>query len=160
MEILTTIVKWIPKSLRKTYKTKGACMTSTMTPSRPYLVNAMLKWILDNNMIPLLIVNINEENIEAPLQYFDQNADVIFDISEQACYDLNVSDDTVIFYAQFGEDAIDHKICLPMKAILGIYAEESGKGMRFTDNNEYDGMETIDTTSSVRKLPSYLEVVK
>ena len=65
MEILTKLVKWIPRSIMTRYRNNGDCMQNkdyTMSPSRPYLLRAMLCWVLDNNLTPLLIVNIKDNN--------------------------------------------------------------------------------------------------
>jgi stringent starvation protein B len=47
-----------------------------MTSSRPYLVRAIHEWILDNEMTPHLLVDIEGEGVEVPAQQ-GQNGKIV-----------------------------------------------------------------------------------
>ncbi|MGL5974060.1 MAG: ClpXP protease specificity-enhancing factor SspB, partial [Aeromonas sobria] len=41
----------------------------TMTPSRPYLLRAFFDWLLDNDLTPHLVVNVNLPHVMVPMQF-------------------------------------------------------------------------------------------
>ena len=55
-----------------------------MTSSRPYLVRAIHEWILDNELTPHLLVDIEGEGVEVPAQ---QQAE-LFEIIEGSKADI------------------------------------------------------------------------
>jgi stringent starvation protein B len=125
-----------------------------MTHSRPYLVRAIHEWILDNDMTPHLLVDIEGEGVEVPAQQ-GQNGKIVLNISPQAVEGLMLGNDAIGFRARFGGISTD--VYVPVEAVLAIYAKENGRGMVFTD----DGGEPSPDSSGSRpgKRPA-LKIVK
>ncbi len=124
-----------------------------MTTSRPYLVRAINEWILDNEMTPHLLVDIESQGVEVPAQQ-GQNGKIVLNISPVAVEGLNLGNDAISFRARFGGIAND--VYVPLDAVLAIYAKENGRGMVF---NEDDEPEPDDSGGSEKKRPS-LKIVK
>jgi stringent starvation protein B len=125
-----------------------------MTTSRPYLVRAIHEWILDNDMTPHLLVDIEGEGVEIPAQQ-GQNGKIVLNISPSAVEGLNLGNDAVAFRARFGGIATD--VHVPLDSVLAIYAKENGRGMVF--NEDENDPEPGDSTSKTSKRPS-LKIVK
>ncbi len=104
-----------------------------MTRSRPYLVRAIHEWILDNDMTPHLLVDIEGDGVEVPAQQ-GQNGKIVLNISPQAVEGLMLGNDAIGFRARFGGISTD--VYVPVDSVLAIYAKENGRGMVF---NEDDG---------------------
>ena len=104
-----------------------------LTSRRPYLLRAMHEWITDNNQTPHIVVDANVEAVEVPRQYV-QGGKIILNISHSATQGLVLGNDAVKFRARFGTVAFD--VTVPIAAVLGVYARETGQGMIFSDNEE------------------------
>jgi len=102
-----------------------------MTRSRPYLVRAIHEWILDNEMTPHLLVDIEGDGVEVPAQQ-GQNGKIVLNISPQAVEGLMLGNDAIGFRARFGGISTD--VYVPVDAVLAIYAKENGRGMVFNDD--------------------------
>lgn len=124
-----------------------------MTTSRPYLVRAINEWILDNEMTPHLLVDIESQGVEVPAQH-GQNGKIVLNISPVAVEGLNLGNDAISFRARFGGIAND--VYVPLDAVLAIYAKENGRGMVF---NEDDEPEPDGSGGSEKKRPA-LKIVK
>lgn len=101
-----------------------------MTPSKPYLIRALREWIIDNQCTPHLLAKTNHEGIEIP-QGYAQNNQIVLNISEQAVVNFGVEHIAVAFWARFG--GVEQRVWIPMGAIVGIYARETGEGMQFAE---------------------------
>lgn len=102
-----------------------------MTHSRPYLVRAIHEWILDNEMTPHLLVDIEGERVEVPAQQ-GQNGKIVLNISPQAVEGLMLGNDAIGFRARFGGISTD--VYVPVESVLAIYAKENGRGMVFNED--------------------------
>ena len=102
-----------------------------MTRSRPYLVRAIHEWILDNDMTPHLLVDIEGEGVEVPAQQ-GQNGKIVLNISPQAVEGLMLGNDAIGFRARFGGISTD--VYVPVEAVLAIYAKENGRGIFLMKN--------------------------
>jgi stringent starvation protein B len=129
-------------------------MVLSMTSSRPYLVRAIHEWILDNDMTPHLLVDIEGEGVNIPAQQ-GQNGKIVLNISPSAVEGLNLGNDAVAFRARFGGIATD--VYVPLDSVLAIYAKENGRGMVF--NEDENGPEPSDPAGKTGKRPS-LKIVK
>ena len=125
-----------------------------MTTSRPSLVRAIHEWILDNNMTPHLLVDMEGEGVEVPAQQ-GQNGKIVLNISPVAVEGLDLGNAAVSFRARFGGIATD--VYVPVDAVLAIYAKENGRGMVFSDDG--DEPEPSDSSKPQSKRPS-LKIVK
>ncbi|HWK74237.1 MAG TPA: ClpXP protease specificity-enhancing factor [Povalibacter sp.] len=97
---------------------------------RPYLLRAMHEWISDNQQTPHIVVDASIEGVDVPRQYV-QGGKIILNISLNATSSLNLSNDGVVFRARFG--AATYDVSVPILAVLGIYARETGQGMIFSE---------------------------
>jgi len=103
-----------------------------VTSRRPYLLRAMHEWITDNQQTPHIVVDAHLQGVEVPRQ-FVQNGKIILNISYSATNGLTMGNDAVRFHARFG--SVTHDVMVPVLAILGIYARETGQGMIFSDSD-------------------------
>jgi stringent starvation protein B len=109
-------------------------MSDTPAKSRrPYLLRAMHEWITDNNQTPHIVVDAAVPGVEAPRQYV-QGGKLILNVSYNATSGLAMSNEVVRFRARFG--GVTHDVSVPVGAILGIYARETGQGMLFSEPEE------------------------
>lgn len=100
------------------------------SPRRPYLLRAMHEWMTDNQQTPHMVVDAGLEGVEVPRQYV-QEGKIILNISHAATAGLSLANDRVEFNARFGGQT--HHVRVPMQAVLGIYARETGQGMIFSE---------------------------
>jgi stringent starvation protein B len=97
---------------------------------RPYLLRAMHEWISDSNQTPHVVVDAAMEGVEVPRQYV-QGGKIILNVSTSATSMLSLGNDIVRFRARFG--AATYDVSVPIAAVLGIYARETGQGMIFSE---------------------------
>lgn len=105
-----------------------------MSPSRPYLLNALYEWILDNNCTPYIAVNATYEDTIVP-QEFVRNGQIVLNISPTAVHKFGINKNVLQFSARFG--GVSRDLFIPLPAITAIYAKETGGGMVFPAD-EYD----------------------
>ena len=105
-----------------------------MNSSRPYLIRAIHEWILDNEMTPHLLVDIEGEGVDVPAQQ-GQNGKIVLNISPQAVEGLMLGNDAIGFRARFGGIATD--VYVPIAAVMAVYAKENGRGMVFSEDDRH-----------------------
>lgn len=98
---------------------------------RPYLIRAMHEWMSDNGLTPYIVVDALSETVDVPTEHV-QNGKIILNISFDATERLQLGNDELSFSARFG--GVARKVAVPVGAILGIYARETGQGMIFTED--------------------------
>jgi stringent starvation protein B len=125
-----------------------------MNTSRPYLVRAIHEWILDNNMTPHLLVDMEGAGVDVPAQQ-GQNGKIVLNISPQAVEGLMLGNDAIGFRARFGGISTD--VYVPIDSVLAIYAKENGRGMVF---NEDDGGSAPDDPAPKTSKRPALKIVK
>ena len=125
-----------------------------MTSTRPYLIRAMVDWILDNGMTPHLLVDTGNDDVQVPRQY-EQDGKIVLNISPTATQDLIISNDDVTFNARF--DGEPTSVYIPINYVLAVYTRENGQGMMFGEDN--DVTPPPDTNSPSPKR-AHLKVVK
>ena len=92
----------------------------------------MHEWITDSEQTPHLVVDAAVEGVEVPRQYV-QGGKIILNVSHSATSGLNLGNDGVVFRARFG--AVTYDVTVPIAAVLGIYARETGQGMIFSESD-------------------------
>jgi stringent starvation protein B len=107
--------------------------TSKMTSNRPYLLRALYEWISDNQMTPYLLVDATQDGVQVPSSAI-KDGRVVLNIAMRAVANLDLNNHDVRFAARFG--GASQQIVVPMRAVLAIYAQETGQGMMLPD----DGM--------------------
>ena len=103
-------------------------MSDQMTPSRPYLMQALNEWIIDNNCTPYVLVDASMPGVQVPQDYVN-NGQIVLNIAPGAIRSLVINQDGLSFNARFGGVPMD--VHVPLVAILAIYAKENGQGMVF-----------------------------
>lgn len=119
----------------------------TLTPNRPYLARAIYEWIVDNNLVPHILVDATQKNVIVPRE-FVKNGQIVLNVAPYATHNFELGNDVISFSARFG--GISQDLYIPISALLGIYARENGVGL-FFDPSEYDlpseENESVETTT-------------
>lgn len=97
---------------------------------RPYLLRAILDWIVDCGHTPHLIVDATSDTVQVPRQFVKEGR-IVLNISASATQSFQIGAEAVEFNARFS--GVSHRIRVPVDHVLGIYARETGQGMVFTD---------------------------
>jgi stringent starvation protein B len=92
----------------------------------------MHEWMTDNGQTPHLVVDVSVEGVVVPGQYV-KDGRIILNVGHSAVVGLVMDNDSVSFQARFGGTPMS--VFIPVRAILGIYARESGEGMLFGDED-------------------------
>jgi len=117
--------------------------TTSITPTRPYIVRALYQWIEDNALTPYLMVDATAENVQIPTEHV-QDGRIVLNIASRATGNMSIENDYIHFSARFS--GVSQEIWVPLTAVLGIYAKENSQGM-FFDPNEYDNYQPEDDAS-------------
>ncbi len=126
-----------------------------MSSNRPYLVRAFYEWLLDNDQTPHLLVEVADSSVEVP-QQFVEDGRITLNINPSAVRNLELGNEYISFNARFGGKPMD--VLFPVASVLGIYAQESGSGMLFPED-ESTGDESEPEETPPRGRPS-LKVIK
>lgn len=106
-----------------------------MSPRRPHLLRAHYDWIIENELTPHLVVDVNIDGVQVPMEYA-HDGQIVLNISSRAVDSLELTPYQVLFSASFG--GIPRKVRVPMVAIMAIYARENGAGMMFEPEPAYE----------------------
>lgn len=106
-----------------------------MLPIKPYLLHAYHKWIIDSGCTPLIVIDANHPRCNVPKDYV-ANGEIVFNVAPTAVRDMNIDGTSIDFKASFS--GIVHLISAPIKAVIGIYAEENGEGIFFDMDDEIE----------------------
>lgn len=142
-----------------------------MSSSRPYLLRALLDWILDNNGTPQIVVDSTCADAMVPSEYA-RDGQIVLNVHPDAVQAFELTNESVSFSARFQGQPRD--VYVPMRAVNAIFARENGDGMAFAPDAalsssnpsaEEAGPKGADTeasataTASAARRPS-LKVVK
>ena len=103
-----------------------------MKPRRPYLLRALHEWISDSGETPHIVVDAAADGVLVPKQYV-KDGKIVLNVSYSATQSLKLGNDAVSFEARFGGAAF--AVHVPVRAVLGIYARETGQGMIFPEGD-------------------------
>lgn len=133
--------------------------SETSRSKRPYLVRAMHEWMDDNDHTPHLVVDATVEGVTVPQEHV-KDGKIILNVSHSAAHNLKMQNSAVSFRARFGGVPFD--VWVPVNAVLGIYAKETGQGMIFSPGVQPEPPEpeapTNDTDST--RSRAHLKIVK
>ena len=90
----------------------------------------MHEWMTDSGLTPHLVVNAQHDGVEVPEAHV-KDGKIVLNVSHSATRALVLGNDSVTFEARFG--GVPRQIAVPVDAVLGIYARETGQGMVFGD---------------------------
>jgi stringent starvation protein B len=88
----------------------------------------MHEWITDNGQTPHVVVDAAAECVRVPDEHV-RDGKIVLNLSYDATMDLLMTNDVVEFDARFSGQPFH--VTVPVRAVLGIYARETGQGMIF-----------------------------
>lgn len=93
----------------------------------------MHEWMTDNNLTPHLVVDADASGVRAPLETATDGR-LVLNISFTATRGLALGNEEIEFEARFA--GVARRVFVPMEAVRGIYARETGQGMLFADEDQ------------------------
>lgn len=90
----------------------------------------MHEWMGDAGLTPHVIVDAGQAGVEVPSAYI-KDGKIVLNVSLSATQRLQLKNHGIEFDARFS--GVVHHIRVPMPAVLGIYARETGEGMVFNE---------------------------
>lgn len=105
-----------------------------MKPLRPYLYHTYYNWITDSDCTPYLLVNTSYPDVDVPVEYVREGK-IILNISPRSIGQYTVDNEAIQFSARFNGMLRD--IYIPFGAIEALYAQESGDGVMFQEEEFY-----------------------
>lgn len=103
-----------------------------MSSSRPYLLRALLDWILDNNGTPHIVVDVSCPDVAVPQEHI-RDGQIVLNIHPGAVQHFELQNEYISFKARFQGQSRD--IYVPMQAVSAIFARENGDGMAFAPDS-------------------------
>ena len=104
-------------------------MSAQTSSTRPYLIRAMVEWMSDNALTPHLVVDVSQAGVVVPDGYADEDGRITLNISAGATEGLVLGNQLIEFSARFAGTI--RSLSVPPSAVVGIYARETGEGIRF-----------------------------
>ncbi|MES1983162.1 MAG: ClpXP protease specificity-enhancing factor [Pseudomonadota bacterium] len=95
--------------------------------TKPYLIRAIYEWCGDSNLTPYLAVRVDGKT-RVPTAYV-KNGEIVLNLSMEAVRNLHMGNDEITCGGRFG--GVQHEILVPMDAVIGIFAKETGQGLVF-----------------------------
>ena len=99
-----------------------------MTSARPYLVRALIDWIVDNGCTPYVVIAADGPGTES-LRDYATDGRLVLNVSATATRNLTVEDDSLEVDCRFGGRSVH--IGAPIGAVIAVYARENNMGMVF-----------------------------
>lgn len=116
-----------------------------LSPRRPYLLRAFYEWLLDNQLTPHLVVDVNVNGVMVPME-FVRDGQIVLNIAPRAVANLLLGNDEVQFNTRFS--GVPGQVVVPMAAVLAIYARENGAGTMFEPEVAYEQLALADDDSA------------
>ena len=95
--------------------------------TKPYLIRAIYDWCTDNGYTAYLSVRV-DANTRVPMA-FVKEGEIVLNISMDAVQNLQLANDEITCGGRFG--GVAHRIVVPVAAVIGIFARETGQGLAF-----------------------------
>lgn len=127
-----------------------------LSARRPYLLRAFYDWLLDNDLTPHLVADINMPGVMVPLEYA-RDGQIVLNIAPRAVGGLEMTNDEVHFNARFG--GVPRQVIVPMVAVMAIYARENGAGTMFEPEPAYENAPEDFQTAPSAPAESFMSVV-
>ena len=96
-------------------------------PTTPYLIRAIYEWCCDSGQTPYMTVRVDAQT-RVPMEYV-KNGEIVLNTSSDATRNLKIDNDVIRFSARF--NGVSREISIPVGAVKGIFAKESGQGLAF-----------------------------
>jgi stringent starvation protein B len=119
----------------------------------------MREWMLDNALTPHIIVDASAQGVVVPTASV-RGGRIVLNVSDSAVTGLRLGNEAVEFCARFGGTVFD--VYVPVEALIGIYARESGHGLLFAESDEPTPSDSPDTAGDGGRKPRRptLKVIK
>ena len=114
--------------------------------TKPYLIRAIYEWCSDSALTPYLAVKVNEQT-RVPKAYV-KNGEIVINLSMDAVRNLNIGNEEITCGGRFG--GVSHGLVVPLEAVIGIFAKETGQGLVFQGN---DSIPTLPTDNGSATSP-------
>ncbi len=95
--------------------------------TKPYLIRAIYDWCADSGLTPYLAVRVDEAT-RVPVAYI-KDGEIVLNLSMDAVKNLQLGNEEITCSGRFG--GVPHEIIVPMSAVIGIFAKETGQGLVF-----------------------------
>ena len=132
----------------------------------PYLIRAIYEWCCDSGQSPYIAVKVDAQT-RVPLEHV-KDGEIVLNISPDATRNLKIDNDLIRFSARF--NGVSQEIAVPVAAVKGIFARESGQGLAFqlasqsdTENEAQPGQSESDAApkpSEPTRSRAKLQIVK
>lgn len=99
--------------------------------TKPYLIRAIHEWCADSGLTPCLAVKVDEQT-RVPNAYV-KDGEIVINLGPDAVRNLHLGNEDITCTGRFG--GVSHQIVVPMAAVIGIFAKETGQGLVFQGNN-------------------------
>jgi stringent starvation protein B len=96
----------------------------------------MHEWMVDNGFTPHIVVDARHEGVQVPKEHV-KDGKIVLNVSHSATRALTLGNDAVSFETRFG--GVPRRLEIPVDAVVGIYARETGQGMIFGDDDSPPG---------------------
>jgi len=97
-------------------------------PRRPYLLRALIDWIVDSGHTPHVLVDATVPGVLVPPEHV-KDGRIVLNLSPTAVRGLQIDRHAVTCDSRFGGRAF--ALYLPMASLVAVYARETGEGMVF-----------------------------
>ena len=140
--------------------------------AKPYLIRAICEWCADNGLSPYLAVKVNAQT-RVPMS-FVKNGEIVLNVSTTATRKLTIDNEWVQFTARF--NGASQEVAVPMSAVTGIFAKETGYGFAFSGAHGPGGVarrrdgaarsragrarRAARNARASRSAPSHLQIIK
>jgi stringent starvation protein B len=114
------------------------------TSTKPYLLRALYDWCVDNGHTPYLAVRVDDQT-QVPREYV-KDGEIVLNIGADATNKLTLGNEWVEFQARFG--GVARQCVIPIHAVSGLFARETGEGMGFPVEAPQDESAPPDSPSS------------
>lgn len=135
-----------------------------MTERKPYLLEAIYAWIVDNNCTPhLIIAHPGKGWVSGVPQHLLEDDVLVLNISPQATQSLHIDADACYFETRFQGKPCSVSVAMP--AIHSLVARENGEGIQFGVEEHIAEGPKISTSKSQEnkadsKSSSHLKIIK
>ncbi len=102
-------------------------MANSEPSTKPYLIRAIFEWCADAGYTPYLAVQVDDYT-QVPQAYVKEGK-IVLNIGVDAVKNLHLGNEDITCGGRFG--GVAHQIIVPVAAVIGIFAKETGQGLVF-----------------------------
>ena len=95
--------------------------------TKPYLIRAIYDWCADSGLTPYLAVRVDGQT-RVPMAYVKEG-EIVLNLSADAVKNIQLGNEEITCSGRFG--GVPHQVIVPMAAVIGIFAKETGQGLVF-----------------------------